>query len=50
VIAREVVEKGWNLIELRPLAVNLEEIFLEVTRHQAAAEEHPETEQEEVVS
>ncbi len=31
-IARAVVEKGWDLIELRPLAVNLEEIFLELTR------------------
>jgi ABC-2 type transport system ATP-binding protein len=31
-IARAVVERGWNLMELRPLAVNLEEIFLEVTR------------------
>jgi ABC-2 type transport system ATP-binding protein len=33
-IARAIVERGWNLIELRPLAVNLEEIFLEVTRKQ----------------
>jgi ABC-2 type transport system ATP-binding protein len=31
-IARTVVEQGWDLIELRPLAVNLEEIFLELTR------------------
>jgi ABC-2 type transport system ATP-binding protein len=31
-IARAVVERGWDLIELRPLAVNLEEIFLELTR------------------
>lgn len=31
-IARVVVEHGWDLIELRPLAVNLEEIFLELTR------------------
>ncbi len=36
-IARALVERGWNLTELRPLAVNLEEIFLEVTRHQTAA-------------
>lgn len=34
-IARAVVEAGWNLIELRHLAVNLEEIFLELTRKQA---------------
>jgi ABC-2 type transport system ATP-binding protein len=33
-IARAVVNKGWNLMELRPLAVNLEEIFLELTRHE----------------
>jgi ABC-2 type transport system ATP-binding protein len=31
-IARAVVEQGWDLVELRPLAVNLEEIFLELTR------------------
>jgi ABC-2 type transport system ATP-binding protein len=35
-IARAIVEKGWNLMELRPLAVNLEEIFLEVTRQEQA--------------
>lgn len=33
-IARVVVSRGWNLMELRPLAVNLEEIFLELTRHE----------------
>ncbi|MBI1256946.1 MAG: ATP-binding cassette domain-containing protein [Chloroflexi bacterium] len=52
-IAKAVVEKGWNLMELRPLAVNLEEIFLEVTRHQAAVaavEEAPISEEEEPVS
>jgi ABC-2 type transport system ATP-binding protein len=31
-IARAVIEHGWDLIELRPVAVNLEEIFLELTR------------------
>jgi ABC-2 type transport system ATP-binding protein len=51
-IARAIVENGWNLMELRPLAVNLEEIFLEVTRHQAAAviEDNAVTEEEEIVS
>lgn len=52
-IARAVVEGGWNLMELRPLAVNLEEIFLEVTRHQATAaiEEDAASEaEEEIVS
>jgi ABC-2 type transport system ATP-binding protein len=33
-IARAVVAQNWQLMELRPLAVNLEEIFLEVTRSQ----------------
>ncbi|MBN1966932.1 MAG: ABC transporter ATP-binding protein [Anaerolineae bacterium] len=35
-IARVVVEGGWDLVELRPAAVNLEEIFLEVTRFESA--------------
>lgn len=37
-IARAVVERGWNLMELRPAAVNLEEIFLELTRADQQAE------------
>ncbi len=37
-IARAVVQGGWDLIELRPLAVNLEEIFLELTRQSEAEE------------
>jgi ABC-2 type transport system ATP-binding protein len=40
-IARAVVEHGWKLLELRPLAVNLEEIFLELTRAQAQPEIEP---------
>jgi len=35
-IAQMVVQNNWRLIELRPLAVNLEEIFLELTRQTAA--------------
>lgn len=31
-IAQVIVENGWELIELRQLAMNLEEIFLEVTQ------------------
>jgi ABC-2 type transport system ATP-binding protein len=47
-IARAVVQHGWDLIELRPLAVNLEEIFLELTRQvetngaESASDEQPE--------
>lgn len=35
-IARALIENQMNLMELRPLAVNLEEIFLELTRRQRA--------------
>ena len=35
-LAKAVVEAGFGLIELRPLAVNLEEIFLEITRSDAS--------------
>jgi len=38
-IARAIVERGWSLQELRPLAVNLEEIFLELTRQESRAAE-----------
>ncbi|MBZ0295583.1 MAG: ABC transporter ATP-binding protein [Anaerolineae bacterium] len=37
-IARAVIEHNWNLIELRALAINLEDIFLELTRIQDEAE------------
>jgi len=30
-LARSVVEAGWNLSELRPVGLSLEEIFLELT-------------------
>jgi ABC-2 type transport system ATP-binding protein len=41
-LARAVVEAGWDLNELRPAAMSLEEIFLQLTRSeepQKAAEE-----------
>jgi ABC-2 type transport system ATP-binding protein len=42
-LARAVVESGWDLNEMRPAAVSLEEIFLELTGEQAVvpAEETP---------
>jgi ABC-2 type transport system ATP-binding protein len=42
-LARAIVESGWDLNELRPAAVSLEEIFLQLTGEQAAtpAEENP---------
>ncbi len=36
-LARAVVESGWDLNELRPAAVSLEEIFLQLTGEQTAA-------------
>jgi ABC-2 type transport system ATP-binding protein len=30
-VARAVVEAGWNLNELRPLGLSLEEVFLQLT-------------------
>ncbi len=41
-IAQVIVQNNWRLIELRPLAVNLEEIFLELTRQTATPEEEEE--------
>ena len=37
-LARAVVESGWDLNELRPAAMSLEEIFLQLTRSEAAPE------------
>ena len=37
-LARAVVQSGWNLLELRPLGLSLEEIFLELTRSETAEE------------
>ncbi len=36
-LARAVVESGWNLNELRPVAMSLEEVFLQLTSSDAAA-------------
>jgi ABC-2 type transport system ATP-binding protein len=37
-LARAVVESGWDLNELRPAAMSLEEIFLQLTGSETAAE------------
>lgn len=37
-VARAVVESGWDLNELRPAAVSLEEIFLQLTKTETPAE------------
>ncbi len=48
-IARAVVEGGWNLVELRPVAVNLEEIFLELTRQEQIEDDMESTPESETV-
>jgi ABC-2 type transport system ATP-binding protein len=36
-LARAVVEAGWDLNELRPAAVSLEEVFLQLTGAEATS-------------
>ena len=37
-LAREVVTRGWGLLELRPMRMSLEEVFLQVTTEELPAE------------
>jgi hypothetical protein len=37
-VAKAVVGAGWNLTELRPVGLSLEEIFLQLTAGEKAAE------------
>ena len=45
-LARAVVESGWDLNELRPAAMSLEEVFLQLTGSEASGEEAKETAKE----
>ena len=36
-LARTIVTNGWGLLELRPMRMSLEEIFLSLTTDEAAA-------------
>ncbi len=47
-LARAVVESGWDLNELRPASMSLEQIFLQLTREEK--QEKPETPAEEVAA
>jgi ABC-2 type transport system ATP-binding protein len=40
-LSREVVTRGWGLLELRPMRVSLEEVFLQVTTEEKPAEAAP---------
>ena len=37
-LARSIVNRGWGLLELRPMRMSLEEIFLQVTTDETAPE------------
>ena len=39
-LARAIVTRGWGLLELRPMRMSLEEIFLQVTTDEKAEEPH----------
>jgi ABC-2 type transport system ATP-binding protein len=41
-VARTIVNKGWGLLELRPMRLGLEEIFLQLTEDAAKASEEKE--------
>jgi ABC-2 type transport system ATP-binding protein len=36
-LAREIVTRGWGLLELRPMRVSLEDVFLQVTTEEVEA-------------
>jgi ABC-2 type transport system ATP-binding protein len=37
-LSRTIVNRGWGLLELRPMRMSLEEIFLHLTTEDTAAE------------
>ncbi len=37
-VARRVIEAGLDLLEMRPVGISLEDIFLQLTREEAARE------------
>ena len=43
-LARAVVQSGWSLLELRPLGLSLEEVFLELTRSETPVQSGGKTE------
>jgi ABC-2 type transport system ATP-binding protein len=40
-VAREIVTRGWGLLELRPMRVSLEEVFLQVTTEEKPTDDKP---------
>ena len=43
-LARAVVSSGWGLLELRPMRMSLEEIFLSLTTEERSCRRRPEEE------
>jgi len=43
-LAREIVTRGWGLLELRPMRMSLEEVFLQVTTEELPEESMPASE------
>jgi ABC-2 type transport system ATP-binding protein len=37
-LSREIVTRGWGLLEMRPMRLSLEEVFLQVTTEESPAE------------
>ena len=37
-LAREIVDRGWGLLELRPMRLSLEEVFLQVTTEETPSD------------
>ncbi len=46
-ISKTVVEKGWGLLEMKPLVLSLEEVFLQLTTEEQGIENNNQTLQEE---
>jgi len=40
-LSREIVTRGWGLLELRPMRISLEEVFLQVTTEETPGEPAP---------
>ena len=38
-VARAIVDRGWGLLELRPMRLSLEEIFLQLTTEETGADQ-----------
>jgi len=42
-LSKTVVEEGWGLLEMKPIVVSLEEVFLELTTEEKSVESERQT-------